>query len=203
MSSIKEFDGKDDDGFFSKTYSIYVTGTVIVCSTLIFSSKIIARLLFSKGFYEAWRYVPFLSIAVVFMSSASFLGGIFIAAKKPRILGISTLIAALINVGLNIILIHQIGTIGAAIATSVSYVFIWMIRVLRINNVIVWKVNWKRDILVYICLFVESFFLLNFDGLLLYVYMFLCLLMIAFLLKKEISIAIKNAQQYVENRLKS
>ena len=68
LSAVKDFDPEDKNNFFSTMYNIYNICMVIVCSFLILTSRIIAHLLYAKDFFEAWKCVPFLLIAVVFWS---------------------------------------------------------------------------------------------------------------------------------------
>ena len=39
-----------------------------------------------EKFYEAWKYVPIISLAIVGMGLGGFVGGIFAAVKKSKVL---------------------------------------------------------------------------------------------------------------------
>ena len=71
-----------------------------------------------------------LIFAFVFNSLSSLIGTIYTATKKTSVLFYSTLAAACVNIALNIILIPCYGLYGAAFATLVSYVCVWLIRAL-------------------------------------------------------------------------
>lgn len=128
MSAVKEFNKEDNNGFFSTIYNIYNMLMVVCCSGLILFNKIIAGLLFRNEFYAAWKYVPFLLISVVFGAMSGYMGGIFSTTKKTDITAITVGIGAAINVSLNIVLVNLIGTLGAALATSISYIVVWICR---------------------------------------------------------------------------
>jgi O-antigen/teichoic acid export membrane protein/glycosyltransferase involved in cell wall biosynthesis len=169
MSAIKDFDSDDSKGFFSKMYSVYNCGMVIVCSGIIITSRLLAHILYAKEFFVAWQYVPFLTIAIVFGSLAGFLGGIFAAAKDSKLFGKSTIIGAVINIILNIILVYFMGAIGAAIATLVAFFIVWFIRLRHVQKHISIKINLKRDYFSYLVLTIQGFILFIFnDGLILY-----------------------------------
>ena len=83
-------------------------GFVILCSCIIAVNKIVARILFSDEFYDAWRYAPFLIISVIFNSLAGLLGGILIAQKKTNLISMTTLSGAVVNLSLNIVFVKDV-----------------------------------------------------------------------------------------------
>jgi O-antigen/teichoic acid export membrane protein len=133
---------------------------VVFCSILIMMDKTLARILYSNDFYIAWRYVPFLLIAIVFGAISGHIGGIFSAVKDSKIYAQSTIIGAVINLTLNIVLVPIIGPLGAAFATSLSYCTVWFFRLRHVKRYINLRLNLKRDYIAYGILFLQSFFLL-------------------------------------------
>ena len=80
----------------------------------------LARILYAKDFFDAWKFVPVLLTGTVFNGIALFEGCIFTAVKKTREVSNTTLVGAAINTVLNLLLIPFIGALGAAIATMVG-----------------------------------------------------------------------------------
>lgn len=155
ISAIKEFDKKNCK-FYCEVYSIYNCGMVIVCSILLLSNQIMAKILFSKEFYNAWEYAPYLMISVVFGSLSGMLGGIFSAAKRTNILTKTTMAGTAINTLLNIVLVYFLGPVGAAIATLCSYILVWIARVIETNKILSINIMKKRDGLSYLILLAQS-----------------------------------------------
>lgn len=155
LSAIKEFDRNDKDGFFAKTYSTYNAVLVILCSGLILFNIPIARILFAKDFFIAWKYSSVLLISIVFSALSGFLGSIFTAVKDSKIFAVSTVISAMANCILNAILIPIWGIQGAAIATAISFFMIWIIRLICTRKYIKWKLNLFVDIVAYIVLTIQ------------------------------------------------
>ena len=149
LSSVKEYDPDDSDGFFRSTYSVYNALMVIVCAFIIGANKILAKYLYLNSFYEAWIYVPYLTIAIVFGALSGLIGGVFSAAKASRIFGISTMIGAIVNLALNILLVYLMGPMGAAISTAVSYCLVWVIRLVYVRRFMRVKISLMRDVLSY------------------------------------------------------
>lgn len=164
MSAVKEFDSKNCNSFFSNIYSIYNCGLIILCSGITITSKLLAHILYAREFFVAWKYVPFLTMAIVFGSLSGLLGGIFAAAKDSRIYGKSTIIGASINLILNVILVYYIGAMGAAVATLVAYFTIWIIRLKHVQNYAEFRINIKRDGISYLILLLQGLIMLIGDG---------------------------------------
>lgn len=155
ISAVRDFDKNDKDGF-SKMYEAYNFFTVVICSGLIVSTKVFARLLYAKDFYEAWKYTPFLLISIVFGAMSGYIGGIFSAVKDSKIYSYSTMIGALSNIMLNIFLVKMIGAMGAAIATMVSYFIVWQIRILNVKKYMKLDINLYTHYLSYSLLVIQS-----------------------------------------------
>ena len=187
LSAVKEID-KGEDDFYSKIYKVYNVTLVITCSILIIFDQLIAKILFARDFYEAWKYAPFLMISVLFGSLSGMLGGIFSAVKRSKSFASTTMIGAIVNTILNIILVFMFGPIGAAIATLVAYVIVWALRYKEANKIVKLNISLKRDILVYALLVVQSIILLiNINTILIYIIEFIIFDLIIFIKRKDIA----------------
>lgn len=152
LSAVQDFDKDDRNGFFSKMYGFYNVAMCIVCSVLIILARPIAHILYAKDFFAAWRYVPFLLVSVVFGSLSGYLGGIFAAVKDSKSFATSTVAGAVLNIVLNIILIHFIGTLGAAVATAAAYILVWTMRMYKAKKIMRLEVTIAKDCAVYLIL---------------------------------------------------
>lgn len=168
LSAVRDFDPEDKNGFFANTYRAYNCMMVLICSAIIVGDKILAKFLYAKDFFVAWRYVPWLTIAIVFGSLSGYIGGFFSAVKNSKIFAQSTVVGAVSNIVLNLILTPTMGALGAALATAVCYFVVWVIRYWHSKKFIKLKINMKRDLLTYILLVVQAIVLLNEQGTLMY-----------------------------------
>lgn len=163
LSAVQEYDEEDGEGFFSNVYNQYSALMVIMCSVLIVADRPLAKFLYAKEFYVAWRYVPFLLIAIVFGAMSGYLGGIFSAVKQAKSSARSTMIGAAANIVLNVLLVPLFGALGAAIATAVAYLIVWIIRIYYAQKYMKLEIHIKRDGIAYFILLVQSFFILAFE----------------------------------------
>lgn len=187
ISAIKDFDSEDKSNFFSNTYRMYNCCMVFVCSFIIITDRILASFLYAKDFFEAWKYVPWLTIAIVFNSLAGFLGGVFSATKNSMSFGKSTVIGAIVNFVLNIILVSKIQTLGAAIATTIACCVVWVIRMVDVQKYIRLNINLKRDLFAYIVLIVQGILLLCFnDGIVLFLLEMITIIGLFYAFRREL-----------------
>lgn len=146
ISAIKEYDANDSDGFIGNVYSIYAKMSILIASFIMVFNIIIAKLLYSNEFFEAWRYVPILMIGTIFNGLGLFEGCIFTAVKRTKEVSVTTILGALINTVLNLLLIPMYGANGAAVATVIGYFTIWLMRTIKLRNFIKLRILWKQQI---------------------------------------------------------
>ena len=204
LSTVKSYDKNDSDGFFKNIYNIYNLIMVFSCSAMIILTRFLARILYANDFYEAWKFVPFLMISIVFGALSGVLGGVFQAVKDSRILSTSTTVGALANIVFNIILIQCFGTLGAAIATAVAYCIVWIMRIKYVKKHMEIKIKITRDCIAYCFLVVQSMLMLIFkDTIVLYIIQFIIISTILMLYKNEIKDFLKKISKSVKKLVNS
>ena len=114
--------------FYSEIWSSFQTVMFLAAGAVIALSRVEIMLLSDEEYFAAWRYVPVLSMAMVFSAFASFTGSVYVVAKKSILSFWTAMAGALLNLVLNLILIPKIGIQGAAIATLFSYLLSFGIR---------------------------------------------------------------------------
>ncbi len=152
LSAIKDINEEDDDGFFSSTYNNYNCILVIMASGLIWLNIPIAKVLFSNEFFEAWKYSSILIISALFNALASVLGGAFTKTMRTDIYAKTSIISTIINVIMNLVLISSIGTIGAAIATTIAFIVLWFIRLILSRKYVCYRIPIIRQVITYFIL---------------------------------------------------
>ena len=106
----------------------YYTLVFCAASGILLLIKPITRLLVAESFFESWRYVPFLILAMSFSCLVTFLGTVYNTAKKNAMVTITTFIGAVLNVLFNWLLIPRFGANGAAFATFFSFLVVFVVR---------------------------------------------------------------------------
>lgn len=148
ISAIKEYNTEAAKDFYTNVFIFLNFVFSCFCSILIICTKFFAKILFQGVFFEAWHYVPLLVVSTIFITAASFLGGVLGAKKDSLALMKSAIIGAFCNIILNLILIHFIEIQGAALATVISSLVIFITRVsytrenVKYNELLYIYVSW-------------------------------------------------------------
>jgi O-antigen/teichoic acid export membrane protein len=133
-STTKEITSKDSTNFFSNIFRVYMYLCCVSCGVIIISNRFICKLLLQSSFFEAWKYVPLLILAATFGCISTYYGTFYQALKNNKMLMVSTVVGACVNIVLNIIFIPIYEAFGAAIATVISYILVTIIRVIDVNK---------------------------------------------------------------------
>jgi O-antigen/teichoic acid export membrane protein len=155
ISVIKEFDKDDSDGFISNMYNAMNFIGVAACSALMVLNIPIAGILYSKDFFQVWKFVPPLLLSVVFNAMALFIDGIFTAVKDTKTISLCTITGAAINTLGNFVLIYFFGAYGAGVATLMGFAVTFIMRLVLVKKHIRLKINRIRDISVYSLLVIQ------------------------------------------------
>ena len=204
LSTVKAYDPDDKDGFFANTYNMYNFALTEVCSVLIVLDIFLSRILYAKDFFEAWKYVPFYLVSILFASLSGFFTGLFKAVKDGKTESITTAVGAVCNIVINLILVLKIGPIGAAIATAISYIIVWALKLYKVKKYIKLKLNLKRDILSYILLLIQIIVLLSFkESIILYLILIAITLVITLLYLPVMKNLFISAKKMIKNKFHS
>jgi len=158
LSAVTEKDGQNR--FFSNVFNMYKSIIFIAISGLIMTSQLFTRLLVSDSFYNSWQYVPILLIATGFSCMSTFLGSIYMLHKKSLLSLITIIAGAVINITLNFILIPVLGVQGAGIATLISFVSVFFIRVINTRNFIKLNINFLTFFLSLFLITIQTYIIL-------------------------------------------
>ena len=156
LSATKVHKDEDSDEFYSDMYKAYNCFMVLGCAVLILLLKPVAAFLFRKDFFVAWKLVSPLLISVVFGALTGFLGSICLAHKDSKSMGRATAIGALINVILNLIMIPVLSSMGAALATGISYFVMFALALYFVKKHVKLEAPYIINICTYVLLVIEA-----------------------------------------------
>ena len=156
LSAIKEFGDTKGEEFYKSTYNGCHVIMVLLCSVIIGFTRILAKMLFAKDFYEAWVFVPTLLLYIVFNTLSGTIGGVFSATKDAKAIANTAVIGALTNIVLNIVLVFLCGAEGAAIATVISSIVIWALRIRVSKKYINLDIDYPKHFVAYAILMIQA-----------------------------------------------
>lgn len=168
-SAVSDTDAADKSvsheasGFFGSVFSHYQSIIYVAGSAVIALSQVFIIILCADSYFEAWRYIPVLTLAAVFSGFTSFTGSVYLVKKKSVLTLITSMSGAVINVVLNLLLIPRFEAQGAAIATAISYLAVFAIRAVNARRYVPFSLSLPRMVLSLSVLTAQTVLLLAFD----------------------------------------
>ena len=161
FSAISEAgDRKAHTEFFSRVWCAFQAMLFVVGAFITGFAQLGVKILAAPSYYEAWTYVPVLGIAMVFASFDSYLGSVYMVEKRSGRTFVTSMIGALLNIALNLLLIPSpLGVQGAAIATAASYIVVFVIRAVDARRFIPFKLYTLGVIENFLLLTVQTVFM--------------------------------------------
>lgn len=179
-SAIRESGSEDEVDYNNSVFKANMAVSIILGISIISISQLFLSYYVSEHYFEAWKYIPPLTIGYVFMTLGSFVGCSYVVHKDTRGILFSGCFGAVINIALNFLLIGRIGIMGAAIATCISYVGVFMYRLIDTRKYIPIKVN-NKDFIVGIILLVMSSIIIFLESDIKYIFLILLFIATLFL----------------------
>lgn len=154
ISAVEDFGGETSTYFYNEVFKKIICLNSLCAMILMSISKLLAGFLFSNDFYIAWKYTILLIGAFWFNTISSFVGTIYTSAKKTKMLFITSVISAVVNIVLNILLIPRFEIVGAAVATMVSYFLVFIIRLINTRKILSLKMCYPITFISIFCVII-------------------------------------------------
>lgn len=123
-----------------ESFNIYLYGSVLAAAFLSLFGVDLVNLLATKNYGPAALSIPFITFSAIAGQAYQLMGpGITLAEKNWHYTWI-TILTALINIGLNFLLIPRWGFIGAAGSTLISFIIFWLIK--QLISHLYFKINY-------------------------------------------------------------
>ena len=158
--SESENDKNEHIEFYGKVWSSFQSIMFLAGSLITALSVPMIQILTTKDYYSAWEFVPVLSLAMVFSAFANFMGSVYVVEKRSKNSFLTTMVGAILNIALNLILIPQMQAQGAAIATFVSYIAVFIIRTYDAKKYIPFKTHFITVLLNTLIVLVQTVYML-------------------------------------------
>ncbi len=149
LSAVTEEQGRE--AFFTRVFSIYqallfccCSGIILLCRPLMF--------MFKSNFYDAWQFVPLLTLATLFNCFNQFLNSIYMVKKRSTLSLYTMMAGAIANCVLNALLIPVMGPNGATLASLISYIIVFVLRAINTQGLL--RINFAPARLTVNCLLI-------------------------------------------------
>lgn len=144
ISAIEEYDSINKSKFYSNVFDYLSSFLLIVTSIILIIIKLLVKMVVAEEYYDAWKYVPFLLLGVLFSSYSTFLATNYIAAKETKGVFRTSLAGGITNLISNLILVPFIGANGSAMSTALSFFVMWVMRIYDTKKYIDIELDYRK-----------------------------------------------------------
>lgn len=160
-SATLHINDEDRDEYFSNMinsiFMIFSTISLLIVSVLPFVYNVII----GSSYMTSYNYIPILLYANSWNVLIGLVGGIYIAKKRTKEIASTTILSALINIVINLVLIKFIGLLAACVSTLLSYMVMSLYRCYDCQKYVKLKLKFVQIILFSIVYIVSSVIYLN------------------------------------------
>ncbi len=147
---------QDADKYYSEMFDAMYGVFFGIIAMLIAATPVLFPILV-KGDYEgAYAQIPILYIAAFFSSLASYLGGVYVAYKETKKIGITTIVAAATNLLVDIVLVNRIGIYAGSVSTLISYILLVICRMIGVQKFLKMEFKIKKMMVMLVWLILLS-----------------------------------------------
>ena len=102
----------------------------------------------NEAYDEAYVYIPIVMIATYYSNLSSFYGGIFSAYKDTKIMGTTTIVAAVINLVIDLLLVNWLKIYAACFSTLIANLIVYFYRKKKLKKYLKLKeLKWQGPML--------------------------------------------------------
>ena len=162
LSAIAESDGDRQAHlrFYGRIWDAFASAVFLCAGGIIALSPLLIRLLAEEAYYSAWQYIPVLTLSMAAAAFSNFMGSVYVVTKQSKASFWTSLVGAGSNIVLNLWLIPRIGLQGAAAATFLSCLAVFLIRLVNARQLLPFPLSGRKLALGVGILLLQTLFLL-------------------------------------------
>ena len=157
---------KDAGIYYSKMFNCVLRMMFGFTAILIGFTPIIFSLLIRGDYSDAYTQMPILILGMFFYCMSAFQGGIYVAHKRTKSVGVTTTVAAIVNLLIDVAFINVLGVTAGSVSTLAAYFLLYLYRLVDTKKFQPMNYYIKEQIfylfalivMLYIC-FIKNFYL--------------------------------------------
>lgn len=162
-TAIKTLSNDDKDEYYSSILRGYIIVVIMAIICILLVVKPFIYYLFAEDYRSSWLCIPILLVAVLIHAINGNLGSLYSVFKQTKGAFYSTLLGAIVNIVLNLIIVRKYALIGAALTTLIGYLCTMIWRAIDTHHFV--KLNvLKTNIFIAIAILITQFILTYFDS---------------------------------------
>lgn len=137
----------EDKGKFNSTVFKYLSAFVMLCASAVYVIlPYVSKFLLQAKFYEGWRYSALLIFSAILTCYSSYFGAFYGANFKTKMVFVSTMVGAVVNVAVALIFVKLIGIYAFLLASCLTYLIIVIIRMATTKKYSQIKINYFKEL---------------------------------------------------------
>ena len=141
MSAITENDSEDRSEFYQNVFDANQTLMYCLAGGCLIFVRLITKLWIGADFQDAKLYSPILIYSMIYICFTTFLGSVYVATKKTKKTMYTSLLAGIINIGINIIFLKRFGLYATAVSTVCGYGAVFIVRAIDAKKLVGFRFN--------------------------------------------------------------
>lgn len=139
MSAITENDSDDRSDFYKNVFDANQTLMYCLAGGCLIVVRLVTKIWIGADFQDAKLYSPILIYSMIFICFTTFLGSVYVATKQTKKTMYTSLLAGIVNVGINIIFLKRFGLYATAVSTVCGYGVVFIVRAIDAKKLVGFK----------------------------------------------------------------
>lgn len=190
-SASLHINDKDASKFISNTMNVVLNLFTSICFGIIVLMPFIFPIMINEKFENAYNQIPILMLSSLFNVVVGLLSVIYVAKKDTKAVAKTSIMAAIINLIVNLGLIKVIGLYAASISTLAAYLIMAVYRMYDVKKYVKIKLDIKF-ILISLLMMILIMALYYINNIYLNIISILCVLIYTFIFNRNSALQIVN-----------
>ena len=157
LSAIAESgDRRAQARFYARVWDAFFSAVCLCAGGIIAFLPLLIRLLAAESYYDAWRYIPILTLSMIAAAFSNFMGSVYVVTKKSTASLWTSLAGAAANIALDLFLVPRIGVQGAAAATFLGCLLVFLMRTVSVRRLLPFRLAGGKLALGVLVLLVQT-----------------------------------------------
>lgn len=149
---VRSMTDKDGRTYIRDMFTLIFRVYVVLITGIINVLPIVFTFFVRGDFVEAYHHIPIQLVGMLFSGMSSAVGSIYIAYNRTKEVSITTILAGVCNVIVHLSLLNISGLYAASISTLVSFVLLFIYRMIFIRKFFVVSLDVKKTLIQMIVL---------------------------------------------------
>jgi len=142
--AIRTYHSAQRDSYYSSVLDKYFTFFFCIIIIAIAATKPLFKITIQKSYYDAWKLMPLMYMAIGFQALGSFYGSGYLSSKDTKGALSTTVFGVVVSICSNFILIPWLGLIGSSISFLAGFFIMFIARIFQTKKIFSYSFSVKK-----------------------------------------------------------